>query len=46
MGIRCAGQDGTFQTEDYVEGPFEPSAFDQDIVLIDGFFMRWPRISG
>ncbi len=46
MGIRCAGQDGTFQTEDYVEGPFEPSELDQDIVLIDGFFMRWPRISG
>lgn len=45
MGIRCAGQDGSFQVEDYVEGAFEPSDFDQDIVLADGFFVRWPRKS-
>lgn len=43
LGIRCAGRDGRFQTEDYVEGAFEPSDFDQDIVLADGFFVRWPR---
>lgn len=42
MGIRSAGRDGEFQAEDYVEGAFEPSEFDKDIVLVDGFFMRWP----
>lgn len=41
-GIRSPGKDGAFEANSYTAGPFAVSAFDRDIVWIDGFFVNWP----
>jgi hypothetical protein len=43
MAIRSPGRDGRFSATDYVVGPFAPDNFDEDIVWIDGYFVRWPQ---
>jgi general secretion pathway protein G len=43
MAIRSAGQGGVVQGNSYVSGAFEPTAFDEDVVWADGFFVRWPQ---
>ncbi len=40
--IRSAGCRGRFEGTVYVVGPFDPTAYDQDIVWADGQFVRWP----
>jgi hypothetical protein len=43
MAIRSPGRDGTFSSGPYrVEG-FTPEDYDEDIVWVDGFFVRWPE---
>ncbi len=43
MGIRSAGQGGVASGNTYVSGAFEPTDYEQDIVWVDGFFVRWPQ---
>jgi len=43
MSIRSAGRDGRYSTDVYRQGKFEPADYDQDIVWVDGFFVRWPQ---
>jgi beta-lactamase regulating signal transducer with metallopeptidase domain len=41
-GIRSPGKDGVFEGSSYTPGPFAVSAFDRDVVWIDGYFVTWP----
>lgn len=41
--IRSAGRDRIWQSESYQVGPFVPGDYDQDLVWMDGFFVRWPE---
>ena len=43
MGIRSAGQDGTFSGTVYEIGAFPPADTAQDISWVDGYFARWPE---
>jgi hypothetical protein len=43
MGVRSPGRDGKFSTTSYVAGGFTPEDFDEDIVWVDGYFVRWPQ---
>jgi len=43
MAIRSAGSDKTFSGDTYKVGGFAPVDADQDIVWMDGFFVRWPE---
>jgi uncharacterized protein len=43
MGIRSPGRDGRFSADSYTVTSFDPSEFDEDIVWVDGFFVRWPQ---
>jgi uncharacterized protein len=43
MSIRSPGRDGTFSATDYSVSSFTPDDFDEDIVWVDGFFVRWPQ---
>ena len=42
MGIRSLGRDGAPGNEPYTLGPFNATAYEQDIVWLDGFFIRYP----
>lgn len=43
MGVRSASRDGQFSGNVYEVGAFSPPEYDQDIVWVDGYFMRWPQ---
>jgi hypothetical protein len=43
MGLRSAGRDGRFSGDVYKVGAFPPPEYDQDVVWMDGYFMRWPQ---
>jgi type II secretion system protein G len=43
MAIRSLGRDKTEETSSYSVTSFEPTAYDEDIVWADGFFVRWPQ---
>jgi hypothetical protein len=43
MEVRSAGRDGQFSGNVYEVGAFEPPEYDQDVVWVDGYFMRWPQ---
>ena len=43
MGVRSAGRDGQFAGNVYEVGAFSPPEYDQDVVWVDGYFMRWPQ---
>jgi hypothetical protein len=43
IAIRSAGSDGTFSGNRYKLGAFRPSEAGQDLVWLDGFFIRWPE---
>ena len=40
--IRSAGRDGTFDSEPYIKGPFDPKDHDRDVVWADGELWCWP----
>ncbi len=46
MAIRTGGADGQFAGNVYKIGPFPPTAADQDLVWVDGYFARWPKARG
>jgi prepilin-type N-terminal cleavage/methylation domain-containing protein len=41
--MRSAGRDAVFQGDTYTAGAFDVTDYDQDIVWINGFFVRWPQ---
>ncbi|HEX5715890.1 MAG TPA: DUF2059 domain-containing protein [Thermoanaerobaculia bacterium] len=43
MAIRSPGRDGRFSADDYTVTSFDPDELDEDIVWVDGFFVRWPQ---
>ena len=43
MAIRSAGRDGVEEGNIYDAEAFEPTDYDQDVVWVDGFFVRWPQ---
>lgn len=43
MGLRSAGRDGKFSGNVYEVGAFSPPEYDQDVVWMDGYFLRWPQ---
>jgi len=43
LAIRSAGGDGEFATGPYAVGGFDADDLDQDIVWVDGYFVRWPE---
>lgn len=43
MAIRSLGRDGRASAGLYRVSAFEPESYDEDIVWVDGFFVRWPQ---
>ena len=43
LGIRSRGRDGEATSDTYISGAFEPTNYDEDVVWVDGFFVRWPQ---
>jgi hypothetical protein len=43
MAIRSSGNDGVFSGNRYDLGVFSPGDANQDLVWMDGFFVRWPE---
>lgn len=41
--LRSAGRDRKFDRDVYTVGAFDVTDYDQDIVWINGFFVRWPQ---
>ena len=41
--MRSAGRDTIFFTDTYTANAFDVTDYDQDIVWINGFFVRWPQ---
>ena len=41
--LRSPGRDGRFSTDEYEPGTFPAESFDEDIVYVDGRFLRWPE---
>ncbi|HWM90128.1 MAG TPA: hypothetical protein VN493_05125 [Thermoanaerobaculia bacterium] len=44
MAIRSPGRDGAVTGPFYTPGSFAPEQVDEDIVWVDGAFVRWPSI--
>ena len=45
LAVRSPGRDGIFAAEPYETGSFSSQDSDQDIVWIQGIFVRWPTRS-
>ncbi|HEX6901644.1 MAG TPA: carboxypeptidase-like regulatory domain-containing protein [Thermoanaerobaculia bacterium] len=43
MAIRSPGRDGRYSRGPYKAGSFTPEDYDQDIVWVNGYFLRWPE---
>jgi prepilin-type N-terminal cleavage/methylation domain-containing protein len=43
MAVRSPGRSGVYEADVYTVGPFEANLYEQDIVWVDGFFVRWPE---
>ncbi len=43
MAVRSAGANGKFDEESYEPRPFGPEDELDDLVWVDGYFVRWPR---
>lgn len=43
IGVRSAGSDGRVDGAPYLGGPFMPDRTTEDIVWLEGFFVRWPE---
>lgn len=42
LAIRSAGRDGEISSGSYRAGTFDPSSYDEDVVWLDGIFIRQP----
>lgn len=43
LAVRSNGRDAQPETDTYTTGAFDPTDYDQDIVWVDGGFVRWPQ---
>lgn len=43
FSVRSLGRDATASGTEYTVGAFDPTDYDQDIVWVDGGFIRWPN---
>ena len=43
LGARSFGRDRIAQGNTYTHGTFDPTDYDQDLVWVDGGFVRWPE---
>jgi prepilin-type N-terminal cleavage/methylation domain-containing protein len=43
MAVRSAGKQHVWDAATYETGAFDPTDYEQDIVWVDGFFVRWPQ---
>lgn len=43
MAIRSPGRDGKYSASKYSVRAFDPESYDEDIVWIDGYFVRQPQ---
>ncbi len=43
MGMGSGGLDRNAVTGSYTIGSFDPTDYDQDILWVDGYFVRWPQ---
>jgi type II secretion system protein G len=46
LAVRSSGRDTTNAGNEYTTGSFEPTDYDQDLVWVDGGFIRWPERTG
>lgn len=46
FSVRSLGRDGVASGTRYTEGPFDPTDYDQDLVWVDGWFVRFPQKTG
>jgi hypothetical protein len=46
MAVRSGGADGRFTGNAYAIGAFPPGDAEQDLVWVDGYFVRWPQRPG
>ncbi len=46
FSVRSLGRDGVASGTKYTVGPFDPTDYDQDIVWVDGWFVRFPEKTG
>lgn len=42
LAVRSYGRDRTADASEYETGSFDPTDYDQDLVWVDGGFLRWP----
>lgn len=42
IGMRSSAADGSYEGTTYQVGPFVSTDYDQDIVWVGGFFVKWP----
>jgi general secretion pathway protein G len=43
MAVRSRGADNVFDADVYTPSAFDPTDYAQDIVWVDGFYVRWPQ---
>ena len=43
LAVRSSGRDNVNAGDEYTTGSFTPTDYDQDIVWVDGGFIRWPE---
>ena len=43
LAVRSSGRDTVDAGDEYTTGSFDPTDYDQDIVWVDGGFIRWPE---
>ncbi len=46
FSVRSLGRDGVASGTKYAEGAFDPTDYDQDLVWVDGWFVRFPQKTG
>ena len=46
MALRSPGRDGKFSGGTYKVGAFPAESYDDDLVWVDGYFVRWPEKPG
>jgi len=43
LGVRSTGRDHVAPSDTYATGAFDPTDYDQDLVWVNGGFVRWPQ---
>jgi type II secretion system protein G len=46
LGVRSTGRDAVAAGDEYTTGAFDPTDYDQDLIWVNGGFVRWPQRQG